>query len=68
MHKWSCLIIKIFLTKYPLVNKQNTYGKKPIDLNTIPEMKNILGDYISKNENILKKAKRFLTMVYMNYI
>ena len=50
-------LLKFFLTKSPLVNEENIYGKKPIDLTTIPEIKNILEEYISKNENILKKSK-----------
>ena len=44
-------LLKFFLNKSPQVEEKNIYGKTPKDLTTNPEMKNLLDDFITKNNN-----------------
>ena len=44
-----------FLTKSPQIETKNIYGKKPIDLTTNNEIKDLLKNILNKNENKLNK-------------
>ena len=46
------------MTKSPLINCKNKYGKTPKDLTTNSEIKNILDNYIKKSEDKLYKIRR----------
>ena len=49
-------LLKFFLSKSPQVEEKNIYGKTPKELTTNPEMKNLLDDFISKNNNKSKNS------------
>ena len=50
-------LIKYLLLKTNKINEKNIYDKTPRDLTTNSEIKNLLDEYISKNELKSKKSK-----------
>ena len=51
-------LLKYILTKSPIINCKNKFGKTPKDLTTNSEIKNILDNYIKKSEDKLYKIRR----------
>ena len=60
MHNYLELL-KFFLTKLPQADEKNIYGKTPLDLTTNKEIKNLLENYLKKNENKYKKITIYQT-------
>ena len=54
-------LLKYFLGKLPQANSKNIYDKMPIDLTTNKEMKDLLENYLKKNENSYHKIKIYQT-------
>ena len=54
-------LLKFFLGKLPQADEKNIYGKMPIDLTDNIEMKNILENYLKKNENSYHKIRIYQT-------
>ena len=54
-------LLKYFLGKLPQANSKNIYNKMPIDLTTNKEMKDLLENYLKKNENSYHKIKIYQT-------
>ena len=54
-------LLNFFLTKLPQVDTLNIYGKKPIDLTTNKNIKEILEKYMKKNSKSFHKIKIYQT-------
>ena len=54
-------LLKYFLGKLPQANSKNIYDKMPIDLTTNKEMKDLLENYLKKNESSYHKIKIYQT-------
>jgi hypothetical protein len=54
-------LLKYFLGKLPQADSKNLFGKRPIDLTRNKEIRNILEEYLKKNENIYHKIRIYET-------
>jgi ankyrin repeat protein len=49
-------LLKYLLDRFPLADLKNIYGKKPIDLAKKDDIKNLLNEYLKKNESQYTKV------------